>query len=315
MSKLSQEILFLNDSVGRVAAGAKMFFYEAGTTTPKNTYTNSELSSTNSNPVIADGRGIFPDIWLETGAYDIVAQENDGTQIWVSENVNAADAATNSGAAIYYSTLTNLKLGTNVAGVETNPQLGQVIINQGGAITTDGLGGTWEVVPADTGIEDDVNFVNLNNGLQGRRSYNEIYYKTPNPDPAAITAAQNNLNVYDRDDTYQRSELLEICSATFSAGGAVEASVPTKDGAAITGSAIGPGSYQILGVGGGGNKRIRDVQLTANVTGLATPIFANAVYSTSVVGTGFTISVFTYDNTATPTSSGFSIRVVFEKLP
>lgn len=54
------------DVNGAVLVGAKLWFYVTGTSTPKNTYTTSALSSANTNPVVADANGIFPDIYLAT---------------------------------------------------------------------------------------------------------------------------------------------------------------------------------------------------------------------------------------------------------
>lgn len=50
--------------------GAKLWFYEVGTSTPKDTYTDSTLSVANSNPVVADAYGVFPVIWLDDSGVD-----------------------------------------------------------------------------------------------------------------------------------------------------------------------------------------------------------------------------------------------------
>lgn len=60
------------DDTGAPLAGGKVYTYAAGTNTPKVTYTNSTLSTANSNPVILDAEG-YPTsggIWLD-GIYKI----------------------------------------------------------------------------------------------------------------------------------------------------------------------------------------------------------------------------------------------------
>ena len=72
----------LRDTSGNPYTSAKAYFYETGTVTPKNTYSEASLTTANANPVIADGTtGIFPDIYLLAGRYKIVLQQSDGTAI------------------------------------------------------------------------------------------------------------------------------------------------------------------------------------------------------------------------------------------
>lgn len=62
----------LVDGNGAPYAAAKAYFYETGTTTPKNTYSNAGLTSANTNPVVADSDGRFGDIYLIAGRYKVV---------------------------------------------------------------------------------------------------------------------------------------------------------------------------------------------------------------------------------------------------
>lgn len=59
---------------GSVAPGSKLYWYQAGTTTPATTYTSNDLDplAVNTNPVIADANGRFPTIWLAVGSYKYV---------------------------------------------------------------------------------------------------------------------------------------------------------------------------------------------------------------------------------------------------
>jgi hypothetical protein len=86
------------DNQGNVAAGMKLFVYEAGTTTKANTYTTSAGSVANSNPITLDSAGRTPNgFWLtEDTLYKFVlAPANDtdppASPVWTEDNVQAAD--------------------------------------------------------------------------------------------------------------------------------------------------------------------------------------------------------------------------------
>lgn len=51
---------------GALLAGAKLYFYQTGTSTPQDTYSSYTLAggTENTNPVVADSNGVFPVIWL-----------------------------------------------------------------------------------------------------------------------------------------------------------------------------------------------------------------------------------------------------------
>lgn len=62
-------------------AGSKLFFFETGTTTPKETFADAAETVPNTDPVIADSTGRFGPIFI-TGAYDVELQDADGVQAW-----------------------------------------------------------------------------------------------------------------------------------------------------------------------------------------------------------------------------------------
>jgi hypothetical protein len=68
-----QSVFDLN---GHPLPGAKMYFYESGTVTPKDTYSDEALTTPNTNPVIADSQGQFGDIFL-SGAYSCKLDDAD----------------------------------------------------------------------------------------------------------------------------------------------------------------------------------------------------------------------------------------------
>lgn len=54
------------DSSGNTISGARLFFYRAGTSTKKDTYSDSDKTVPNDNPVVADSGGRFGDIFMLT---------------------------------------------------------------------------------------------------------------------------------------------------------------------------------------------------------------------------------------------------------
>ena len=73
------------DSTGKPLSSGKVFTYQAGTTTPLATYTDSTGTTQNANPVILNSGG-FGDIWLQAGqSYKILVQDSSGVQQWVRD--------------------------------------------------------------------------------------------------------------------------------------------------------------------------------------------------------------------------------------
>lgn len=66
------------DSSGNVISGAKLFIYEAGTTTKLTTYSDSALTTPNANPLVADSAGRFTTVYGNPDDYKFVlAPAND----------------------------------------------------------------------------------------------------------------------------------------------------------------------------------------------------------------------------------------------
>lgn len=74
-------------------AGGSLAFYEVGTTTPKNTWSNPDLTVLNTNPVILDSSGrANTDIWLD-GAYSVRLRDAAGVVIWTRDVGAGSDGA------------------------------------------------------------------------------------------------------------------------------------------------------------------------------------------------------------------------------
>lgn len=63
----------------QIEVGSKLYWFVANTATPTNTYSNPGLSVPNTNPVLAQGDGRFPEIWLAPGDYKYVLTAPDGS--------------------------------------------------------------------------------------------------------------------------------------------------------------------------------------------------------------------------------------------
>ena len=78
------------DSRGAPLVGGKITTYEAGTTTPLATYTDSGLGTPNTNPVVLDGNSYAPDIFMDPDlAYKVVLSDAEDVTIWTADNVLA----------------------------------------------------------------------------------------------------------------------------------------------------------------------------------------------------------------------------------
>lgn len=75
---------------GTPAVGYKVYSYDAGTTTPKNTYADQSGATPNANPVILDGSG-EASIFLTTGGYKLVLTDDLDAPVWSQDGLNVED--------------------------------------------------------------------------------------------------------------------------------------------------------------------------------------------------------------------------------
>ncbi len=70
------------DSNGVPLASGSVYFYEPGTTTPKNTWADQDLTTLNTNPVVLDSAGRAT-IWGDVGqSYRQIVNDLNGNLIW-----------------------------------------------------------------------------------------------------------------------------------------------------------------------------------------------------------------------------------------
>jgi hypothetical protein len=80
------------DNNGDPLSGGKIYTYVAGTTTPKDSYTDSSGSTANANPVILDSAG-RADIWIE-GSYKIVVKDSNDVTLSTTDNITNFSSST-----------------------------------------------------------------------------------------------------------------------------------------------------------------------------------------------------------------------------
>lgn len=80
------------DNNGVPLNGGLLYVYDAGTTTPASTYTDSTAATNNTNPIVLDSAGRTPaQIWLTAGAsYKFVLQTSTGVLIKTDDNIFAS---------------------------------------------------------------------------------------------------------------------------------------------------------------------------------------------------------------------------------
>jgi len=79
MARYISPVASVQDVNGKPIVGAKLFFFETGTTTPKAIYEDSGLTTPLNNPVLADANGQYTDNIFLDGIYKNVQQDNSGT--------------------------------------------------------------------------------------------------------------------------------------------------------------------------------------------------------------------------------------------
>lgn len=84
----SRQIVFDND--GKPAAGARLRFFNAGTTTPQVTYQDAALAIPHTDPVVADSKGRVPRIYLVEGQYRLRVERADGVLIYDDDDLQGS---------------------------------------------------------------------------------------------------------------------------------------------------------------------------------------------------------------------------------
>lgn len=127
------------DANGDPLNGGKVYTYEAGTTTPKTTYTDADAGTPNANPVILDAQG-YANIW-GVGSYKIVVRDSNDVLISETDDIfiAAATALYSDQTAVLTAgyTTDGENAGTKTAGTFTpDPTLGNMQYYVNGGVHT-----------------------------------------------------------------------------------------------------------------------------------------------------------------------------------
>jgi hypothetical protein len=103
------------DGNGHVYPGGLLNFYATGTTTRQPTYTDSALTVTATNPVVADANGLFAAIYLDDSlTYKVVFTTAAGTTVWTTDPIgSSANSSTVLALRNYLSGLTLSTAGSS----------------------------------------------------------------------------------------------------------------------------------------------------------------------------------------------------------
>ena len=80
------------DANGAPLVGGLLYTYEAGSTTPLATYTDSTGVSANTNPIVLDSRG-EANVWLGADSYKLALYTSVGVLIWTVDNIRIIGVA------------------------------------------------------------------------------------------------------------------------------------------------------------------------------------------------------------------------------
>lgn len=136
--------IFFNIPGTAPAAGGSLTFYEIGTTDLKDTWSDEDLTTPNSNPVLLDASGrANTNIWLD-GDYTAVLRDGDGVVVWTRDVTSGFAAGTTIPALVADYFLSND--GTNLSW-QPIFQLPDPTGSDGYMLTTDGANFLWTPVP------------------------------------------------------------------------------------------------------------------------------------------------------------------------
>lgn len=87
---------YIYDDNGAPLSGGKVHTYDAGTTTPKATYTTQDESTANTNPVVLDADG-GADIWFGDGGYKLLVTDSADVEVFTTDNLGGSSSTAFSG--------------------------------------------------------------------------------------------------------------------------------------------------------------------------------------------------------------------------
>lgn len=146
MARIIEAFTQFLDNAGDPLIDGKLYFYEPGSTTPKNTYRDvgETTNSVNTNPVLLSGAGRSPDIF-GSGSYRVIVTDRNDVQIAVADPVGGVGTQE---FGANWNSLVTYQVGDIVR--DTNVYYkGQSANNLGNQPSLDG-GSNWATWPPNT---------------------------------------------------------------------------------------------------------------------------------------------------------------------
>lgn len=110
---------------GKPYAGAKLYTYATGTTTPLAAYTTSALTVAHANPIIANANGMFPAVYLGNQDYRLRLEDSSGTLIAQYDPVSTQSILNSSN---------NIKVGSTASALNNYHEIGKDGLTENGVI-------------------------------------------------------------------------------------------------------------------------------------------------------------------------------------
>lgn len=122
----------------KILSGGLMFYFEVGTSEPKETFANFDETIPNTHPVVLDSEGRLPNVFFSGTAKQVLKDAN-SVQIWERDNVGDQDVpAFNDADLQFFSTTQNM-----IDNFTKTPTLNDIVQTLG--FTVEGVGGApWQ---------------------------------------------------------------------------------------------------------------------------------------------------------------------------
>lgn len=121
------------DNNGVPLSGGKLYTYEAGTTTPKVTYTTSSGGTAHTNPIVLDSAGRVPggnEVWLTDGqSYKFILKTSADVQLWSADNVSGINDFSSIQPIIYNNTGNGVTVAFTLASAPNSENNTNIFIN------------------------------------------------------------------------------------------------------------------------------------------------------------------------------------------
>ena len=126
------------DSAGNPLSGGKLYFYEAGTSTALDTYSDNALTSANANPVVANASGYWGAIYLKAQSYKVILKTSADVEVWSQDNVHGSPNVAGTTNILHVATIAAM-----TALAKSQLSANQQIVVGGYTAIADGGGGTF----------------------------------------------------------------------------------------------------------------------------------------------------------------------------